>query len=205
MSKITERESQMILRVPEDIAEELNDLFEDEQEGMEEYIDITPHITEENGTTFKFKFKNQERAGTLVNLPCIIESHKSVDSINMFKSNDISQMIVVHEKGEKELREDDRQYKRKVEDLEDGTTAVIYEARDGLTPPTKCIRSRYFRKKFDVPYKKVREIEEEMTKILDEIKKNKKDGEGSDNDDDNDEDAPNLTVQLSADPTIFRR
>lgn len=47
-------------------------------------------------------------------------------------------------------------------------------AKDGITPPTKGVRTRFFRKDFDVPRTEIREVEDEMVKILNEIKENKK-------------------------------
>ena len=187
MSDIFEKENQMILRVPDEIADRLNELFEDDSPNAENYIDITPFLTQDpqskgDLTQFKFKFENFESTATLVDLPCIVESMKSVDSINLFKSNDISQMIYVHPNKEKFLEEVPKHEKvaKKVMQSSDPSQPPkpVYLARDGLTPPTKCIRSRYFRKDFPVPQKEIRKVEDKMSIILDEIKKNKKDGDG---------------------------
>ena len=40
-----------------------------------------------------------------MNLPCVIESQKSLDSVNLFKSNNISQMLYVHPNQENKLEE----------------------------------------------------------------------------------------------------
>ena len=45
MSKIFENENQMILRVPEEIADQLNELFDKQEGGSDQMIDITPMIT----------------------------------------------------------------------------------------------------------------------------------------------------------------
>ena len=191
MADIFDKENQMILRVPDEIADRLNELFEDESENADNFIDITPFLTQDpqskgDITQFKFKFENFESTATLVDLPCIVESMKSVDSINLFKSNDISQMIYVHPNKEKFLEEVPKSEKiaKKVMQSNDPAQPPkpVYLARDGLTPPTKCIRSRYFRKDFPVPPKEVRKVEEKMSLILDEIKKNKKDGDGGNDD-----------------------
>ena len=208
MANIFDKENQMILRVPDEIADRLNDLFEEEG-ADEQFIDITPCIVKNpktgNVAQFKFKFENFEAPASLVDLPCIIESHKSVDSINMFKSNDISQMIYVHPQGEKFLEDCPNHQKtaKKIDQASASPTAsqtpgsnpsrVVYLARDGLTVPTKSIRTRFFRKDFDVPINKIREIEEEMSQILDEIKKNKRDGDGASQ---RSSEENNLTVQL---------
>lgn len=53
-----------------------------------------------------------------------------------------------------------------------------YIARDGLTPASKCIRTRFFRKHFDVPFEEIRDIEDEMADILNKIKQQKKEKGG---------------------------
>jgi transcription initiation factor TFIID subunit 7 len=107
MSKSFEIESQMILRVPEKLADELNKLFE-KSEG-EDFVELTPFITKnkdgEEMTQFKIDINGFHSKGTIVELPCIIESHKTLDDINVFKTADISQMVYVHPKNENFLEE----------------------------------------------------------------------------------------------------
>ena len=54
---------------------------------------------------FTFKFKEFESKASLMELPCVIESQKSLDSVNLFKSNNISQMLYVHPNNEEFLEE----------------------------------------------------------------------------------------------------
>jgi hypothetical protein len=54
---------------------------------------------------YMFKFGDIETPASLMDLPCVIESHKSLDSVNLFKSNNISQMIYVHPNQENTLEE----------------------------------------------------------------------------------------------------
>jgi transcription initiation factor TFIID subunit 7 len=54
---------------------------------------------------FSFKLGDKESTASLLDLPCVIESHKSLDSMNLFKSNNISQMLYVHPNNEKTLEE----------------------------------------------------------------------------------------------------
>lgn len=61
-----------------------------------------------------------------------------------------------------------------MEYIDEDIKKVRYIARDGITPPTKCIRTRFFRKHFDVPYEEIRKVEDEMNEILKEIKEAKK-------------------------------
>ena len=61
-----------------------------------------------------------------------------------------------------------------VELLDNQFKRARYIARDGITPPTKCIWTRFFRKHFDVPYSEIRGVEDEMAEILKGIKEAKK-------------------------------
>ena len=54
---------------------------------------------------FTFKMDDFESKASLVDLPCVIESFKTLDSINLFKSNNISQMIYVHPNNEEHLED----------------------------------------------------------------------------------------------------
>lgn len=89
----------------------------------------------------RFSFENFQSTASIVDLPCIIESQKTLDALNFFKSNDISQMIVVKDEKNDNLKRvatkvegNLRKYQKKL-------------ASDGLTPPTKNIRKRFFRKR----------------------------------------------------------
>lgn len=75
---------------------------------MTDQIEIEPYIDKESGeqkNKFHFKFGEFESHATLLDLPCVIESHKTLDDINFFKSQNISQMIYVHPHGEKDLEQ----------------------------------------------------------------------------------------------------
>lgn len=54
---------------------------------------MEPFIDKEGGeiqNKFRFKFGNFESFATLMDLPCVIESHKTLDDINFYKSQNIS-------------------------------------------------------------------------------------------------------------------
>lgn len=84
MSKVFESENQFILRVPPEIAEKLHAKLDGED--GDDFIDITPNIIsnrqDEEVTQFKFNYDGLELRASLLDLPCIIESQKSIDSIN---------------------------------------------------------------------------------------------------------------------------
>ena len=101
-------ENQMILRVPEDLADKINDLIELNGDEID-FLELKPKIIKnKNGdeiTQFDFKLGEFQSKASIIELPCVIESHKTLDDINIFKSNNISQMVYVHPKNEDFLEE----------------------------------------------------------------------------------------------------
>jgi TATA-binding protein-associated factor len=87
-------EEHLILRFPDDWIRSLN---------SDSKIEFIPYETdgEDPGRFFRVKFGSIETFSVLLDLPCIIETHKSLDYINFFKNSDICQMMYVipeHEK-----------------------------------------------------------------------------------------------------------
>jgi hypothetical protein len=100
------KEEHLILRVPEHLADKLNALFDKDEDT--EVIDITPQIRLKNGerlTQFDFQMGDFHSTASLVELPCVIETHKSLDDVNYFKTGNISQMIYVHPNNEEMLEQ----------------------------------------------------------------------------------------------------
>ena len=192
MSKIYNVENQLILRVPEEVGKQINQIFESkaEEEKKEHEVELTPmYERDKDGTEqlkFDFRFGKFISKATLVELPCIIESHRTLDNINFFKSNDICQMIYVHPKGEErfEMIEKSRKIARKIIKKTGDNRTVAYYARDGLTAPTKCIRSRFYRKKLKITpeiQREVKEIEREFMSIFQQLTRHRKPAEGGAN------------------------
>lgn len=83
---------------------------------------------------------------TLVDLPCISESLKTLDNKQFYKIADISQMIIAHEK------------KNIVVSGKD------YSWSDGLSPVLQNVRNARFRKRMNK--KIVEDVEEEIERLL---------------------------------------
>ncbi|KAI0636992.1 TAFII55 protein conserved region-domain-containing protein [Trametes polyzona] len=113
-----------------------------------------------------FKFKDSRRAvfhignntysSKLVDLPCIIESQKTLDNKQMFKVADICQMLVVEDKIPNE------------EALSNQKSFNIDEFiwPHGITPPLKHVRKRRFRKR--VNRRTIETVEQEVERLLEE-------------------------------------
>eukprot|EP01133_Synstelium_polycarpum_P007902 gene7902-9277_t len=99
-----------------------------------------------------FKLGDQEYAASLLDLPCILESHKTLDKTTYYKTADIGQIIQVH-------------------DNDDTTTPAAYEAAEfkstsGITPPTKDITKKRFREVSKEKVTAMAKIEEELVRII---------------------------------------
>ena len=56
-------------------------------------IEMEPFINRSEGeirNKFKFKFGDFESNASIMDLPCVIESHKTVDDVNFYKCSNIS-------------------------------------------------------------------------------------------------------------------
>ncbi|KAJ7444902.1 TAFII55 protein conserved region-domain-containing protein [Mycena latifolia] len=112
-----------------------------------------------------FKFKDSRRAlfhignstysSKLVDLPCIVESQKTLDNKQMFKVADICQMLVV----EKRI-DHDEPLGHKNFNIEE----FIWP--HGITPPLHHVRKRRFRKR--VNRRTIESVEQAVERLLDE-------------------------------------
>ncbi|EJD03204.1 uncharacterized protein FOMMEDRAFT_20372 [Fomitiporia mediterranea MF3/22] len=112
------------------------------------------------------KFKDSRRAvfhignnlytAKLVDLPCIIESQKTLDNKQMFKVSDICQMLVVDDK----IDSEDAVANQKGFNLDD----FIWP--HGITPPLHHVRKRRFRKRIN--RRTIETVEQEVERLLEE-------------------------------------
>ncbi|KAF8911985.1 TAFII55 protein conserved region-domain-containing protein [Gymnopilus junonius] len=120
----------------------------------------------EVGNDVWFKFKDSRRAvfhignnlysAKLVDLPCVIESQKTLDGKQMFKVADICQMLVV----DKKIPNEEQLMKDKSFNIEE----FIWP--HGITPPLHHVRKRRFRKR--VNRRTIESVEQEVERLLDE-------------------------------------
>ncbi|KAJ3977191.1 TAFII55 protein conserved region-domain-containing protein [Lentinula raphanica] len=113
-----------------------------------------------------FKFKDSRRgvfhignntyASKLVDMPCIIESQKTLDNKQMFKVADICQMLVVEDRIENE----DVVTREKNLNIDD----FIWP--HGITPPLAHVRKRRFRKRINK--RTIETVEQEVDRLLDQ-------------------------------------
>ncbi|KAF9069821.1 TAFII55 protein conserved region-domain-containing protein [Rhodocollybia butyracea] len=113
-----------------------------------------------------FKFKDSRRgvftignntySSKLVDMPCIIESQKTVDNKQMFKVADICQMLVVEDR----LENEDVVTRDKTFNIDD----FIWP--HGITPPLAHVRKRRFRKRINK--RTIETVEQEVERLIEE-------------------------------------
>ncbi|KAI5184937.1 transcription initiation factor TFIID subunit 7 [Nematocida homosporus] len=133
-------EDQFIIRPPESIKDKLN---EDVKKGAVHKITIKMISSKEGILTYEGK----TYTGYLVDLPCIVESHKTLDNKQFIKIADISKIFVFS---------DDSANAQKI--AEEASLS-------GLTPPMKYVRNRRFRQRLTkAPI--IEEIEKAVARLL---------------------------------------
>ena len=103
MSRIFETQNQFVIRFPEDVAFQLNAYF-DNPDGpapeLELDLDRDRFQTASPRIALKVGVNGEEYKASVMELPTVSSTFKTIDRINYFKSNDITEMIVVHENEE---------------------------------------------------------------------------------------------------------
>jgi hypothetical protein len=91
-------------------------------------------------------FQGKEYPVTVLDLPCVTETYKTYDDVNLVKAADVGQVLVVGDAV--------------------GLAAQEHEARDGITPPMRNPRARVFRKQLDADPGVVQGVEVQLLTIL---------------------------------------
>lgn len=141
---------QCILRLPDDIAERVEACLCQHENGDNVNLDFRfrPSLTRRSGNPsgrhWEVKVFGETLNGTLVDLPCRVESHllpkpqppmtDDCPGRIAFKSADIEQMLIVHREPEPP-------------DVTENLDRRTFQWGSGLTPPTRQIRRRKFRGK----------------------------------------------------------
>ncbi|XP_076467895.1 transcription initiation factor TFIID subunit 7-like [Babylonia areolata] len=155
---VVDLESQFILRLPQTASEELRQeiqstsgaLFKDKL-GLSIELDSDMRHGHVRYNNFIFNAK-------VVDLPCIIESLKTVDKKTFYKTADICQMMVCTTDEEINVEDTDSP-KKKDKDKR-------YLWNHGITRPLKNVRKRRFRKTMRKKYMDQPELEKEVRRLF---------------------------------------
>ncbi|CAG7721829.1 unnamed protein product [Allacma fusca] len=153
-----ELESQFILRLPEGPAEELREVIRNGNLNLKDRLRLKLDNDLRRGT---FYFDHHVFPAKLVDLPCVMESHKTIDNRNMYKTADICQILKCME--EEEPEEEPKPQKKSNSFKVD--KRFLYP--HGITAPLKSVRKRRFRKTLrKKQYSDQPEIEKEVRRLL---------------------------------------
>lgn len=162
-----ELESQFILRLPRVQANALRQAIKS-GEPLSKRLSIKFESDIRHGT---IKFDNWTMQAKLFDLPTIIESYKTLDRKNFYKTADVSQILICKESnGSDQGDENDEDVgKAGQNDLfasVGGAGKREFLFPHGITPPLKNVRKRRFRKTLKKKYVDITEIEKEVKRLF---------------------------------------
>ncbi|XP_042125305.1 transcription initiation factor TFIID subunit 7-like isoform X2 [Peromyscus maniculatus bairdii] len=158
-------EEQFILRLPPEHAYTVRKMIHSRGASMKDKLKVD---FSSDGRNAVVQVEDVSLSAKLVNLPCVIESMKTVDRKTLYKTADISQMLVCssdsepHPSPEEPVASTDPPVTGKGEGK---TQKKKYNWKHGITPPLKNVRKKRFRK----TAKKCTEspnVEKEMKRLL---------------------------------------
>ncbi|XP_057326267.1 transcription initiation factor TFIID subunit 7 [Microplitis mediator] len=154
-----ELESQFILRLPEEPAKVLREVL---QSGMPLKDRLSIKI--ENDMRYgEVRFDHWLLHAKVVDLPTVVESLKTIDNKSFYKTADICQTVICKEEDD-HTTDDESPVRQKKKDPNKVDRKFLWP--HGLTPPTKNIRRRRFRKTLKKKYVEAPEIEKEVKRLL---------------------------------------
>ena len=153
-----EVENQFILRMPSGPAAALKSVVASGVLNLKDRLSIQIETDMRRGTV---RFDNWILPTKIVDLPCIIESHKTLDKKNFYKTADICQMMVCTDEAEEPDKEAPKLDEKKGEFKD-----KRYLHPHGITAPLKNVRKKRFRKTLKKKTVDVPEIEKEVKRLF---------------------------------------
>lgn len=155
-----ELESQFILRLPPEPARVLRDIL---RNGLP--LKDRLGIKLENDMRYgEVRFDHWLLHGKVVDLPTIVESLKTIDNKSFYKTADICQMLLCKEEDDHTTTDEESPVRQKKKDPNKVDKKFLWP--HGITPPTKNVRRRRFRKTLKKKYVEAPEIEKEVKRLL---------------------------------------
>ncbi|XP_014479217.1 PREDICTED: transcription initiation factor TFIID subunit 7 [Dinoponera quadriceps] len=155
-----ELESQFILRLPPEPARILKDTLSN---GLP--LKDRLSIKLENDMRYgEVRFDHWLLHAKVVDLPTIVESLKTIDNKSFYKTADICQMVICKEEDDHTATDEESPVKQKKKDPNKVDKKFLWP--HGITPPSKNVRRRRFRKTLKKKYVEAPEIEKEVKRLL---------------------------------------
>ena len=176
-----EIEKNLILNVPDYIGEKIHKIITEQKlEEKNSYsIEIIENPSEsisnvDNSRKMIFNFDGELHPLTILDLPCIIEGHKTIDYKSFYKGGDICQMMYVHDdqlKQEEDLNNfntfsspNDKNFNKLLWTKDPDHK---YKLKHGLSAATRNIRARRFKTKMKYNKDEILEVAKKLKNIID--------------------------------------
>mmetsp|Transcript_359 Transcript_359/g.1183 ORF Transcript_359/g.1183 Transcript_359/m.1183 type:complete len:192 (-) Transcript_359:245-820(-) len=139
-------EEHLLLRCPEELAERIAARLQDPASAEKDFLKLTFEGDADRGREGVLLVGDDTYAVSLQDLPANIETWKTYNEVDLVKSADIGQVLVVRAAGT--------------------PAPSSTECIDGLTPGMKNIRKRHFMPAHGIDSNDLRDAETELTRIL---------------------------------------
>ncbi|GAU93346.1 hypothetical protein RvY_05300 [Ramazzottius varieornatus] len=160
-AKPYEPEGQFILRLPEPVALLVKMALDNTTKNvLKDRLKIDMQAESRNAKVY---VDSMEFSAKLVDLPCVVESLKTIDKKTFYKTGDVCQMLVVS--GDEVVDKEPVDPKNQVRSDEINKDKR-YQWPHGLTPPLKNVRKTRFRKTLKRKDAELQEIENELKRLL---------------------------------------
>jgi len=153
-------ETQFILRMPEEPAAALREAIQSGAPNLKERLSISLEGDLRKGMV---RMDDRYLYAKVVDLPCIMESLKTIDKKSFYKTSDVCQMIICKEEPDP-ITDDESPVKNKKKDPNKVDKKYLYP--HGITPSLKNVRKRRFRKTLKKKNVELPEIEKEVKRLL---------------------------------------
>lgn len=155
-----ELESQFILRLPPEPSRGLREALRSSLPLKDRLM-----IKLENDMRYgEVRFDHWLLHAKVVDLPTIVESLKTIDNKSFYKTADICQMLICKEEDDHTATDEESPVKQKKKDPNKVDKKFLWP--HGITPPSKNVRRRRFRKTLKKKYVEAPEIEKEVKRLL---------------------------------------
>ncbi|CAB3386554.1 Hypothetical predicted protein [Cloeon dipterum] len=155
-----ELENQCIMRLPSEPANALREAIRTGSNNLKDRLGIKMEADMRYG---EVRFDHWVLHAKLVDLPSIVESLKTIDNKNFYKTADICQLLICSTEEEPPPPPEEEAPKKK---KDPNKVDKKYLWPHGVTPPLKNVRKRRFRKTLKKKYVEAPEIEKEVKRLL---------------------------------------
>lgn len=159
-----ELENQFILRLPASLQECAESLKQTLRTGVMNVKDRLSIKIENDMRKGVVQFDSWVMPAKVKDLPCIIETHKTIDNKTFYKTADVSQIMICKPEGEDQTSSEEETVKPKKKDPHKVDKKFLWP--HGIAPPMKNVRKRRFRKTLKKKYVEAPEIEKEVRRLL---------------------------------------